>query len=156
MGSAVIDFKKHYKDSILHVDSLADLREAVAYYSSVNNLGRYLVIEDLSFLPRQAEGLLLKFVEESKLQVILLSVYDVFSDIFVSRFKMVLKYTKERTDSKFLSVASGSKQIDEALSDNTSKFDRVRYQGKLSPKCYYLDSVLSEAKNKGKIFAILE
>lgn len=156
VGSAVFDFKKVCKDPIVQVTDMQSLREVVAYYNSIQSLDRMLIIEDISFLPKGSEVTLLKFVEETKLKLVLLSVYDVSSSILLSRCKRVVKYQKEKTESQWLPPSDGSKKIDELVVENTSYYDRVRYMGKYSPKVYYLDHMLGSARNKDKILSIIE
>ena len=62
-----------YDGPINRLTTLEEVREFVAYYTSIKVLDRPLVVEDLAFLPATSEGYLLKFVEETPLDLILLS-----------------------------------------------------------------------------------
>lgn len=156
VGSAVVEFKKAYTDVIVRVQDIEGLREIVSYYTAIKELDRLLVIEDIAFLPRKADGILLKFVEESPLKIVILSTFDVVDSVLVSRFKRVIKFSKEETDSLFLSTKEGYSKVEEELSENTSKFDRLRYIGKYSPKIYFMESQMKGIRNKEKIMQILE
>ncbi|MFW6029673.1 MAG: hypothetical protein ACOCRO_05400, partial [Halanaerobiales bacterium] len=97
MGDAVIDFKKDYTNPVNKVRNIDDVRELVAYYSGIDFLDYPLVIEGLSFLDNKAVFVLLKLVEESELNIILLSKFDKISPIILSRIKTKIKYYKEET-----------------------------------------------------------
>lgn len=156
MGSAVTSFKKAYTDVIVQVRDMESLRETVSYYNNIPFLERILVIEDLSFLPRKADGVLLKFIEESPLKIVILSTFDVVDSVLLSRFKRVIKFSSEKINSQFLSVKEGYAKVEDELSDNTSRYDRLRYVAKYSPKILFIEKNIGKVGNKDKIMQILE
>ena len=85
----------------------------------------------MSFLNEQCEGTLLKFIEETPLRVIMLSVYDKVSNVMLSRVKQVIKYQKDTVSSEFLSVSSGYKKLEDTLKPDSHYYDRVRYIGQI-------------------------
>lgn len=156
LGGAVQDFKKEYDGQIIRLNDATEVREFVSYYNSISKLDRVLVIEDLSFLPDSCEGLLLKFIEESKLNLVILSVFDKVSPIMLSRVKRVIKYSKEKVDSEFGKVSSGYKKLEETLKPDSHYFDKVRYMGKFSPKMYYLEQNITQTRIKNKIMSFVD
>lgn len=157
IGGAVVDFKKNYSGPIARATTPDELRDLVSYYTSMTDIGRILVVEDISFLSNPSlEGLLLKFVEESKIPLVLLSTYDKVSPILLSRCKEVIKYYQEKTYSEFLSVSQGSQRISEVLSPDSHYYDRVRYYSKLSPKLYFLDKNVTSNRVKQKLLQFLD
>ena len=128
----------------------------MAYYTSIKVLDRPLVVEDLAFLPATSEGYLLKFVEETPLDLILLSYYDSVSSIMLSRVKRVEKYYNEKTESSFQAASVGYKRMSEELSNDSHYFDRVRFMSKASPKMFFLESRVATTRNKSKILGFLD
>ena len=115
-----------------------------------------LVFEDLSFLPDSCEGLLLKFVEESKLDLVMLSLFDKVSLTLLSRVKRVMKYSREKVNSDFNSVSVGVQRLDESLKPDSHYYDKVRYMGMYSPLMFYLDRNIKRERNKAKILSFLD
>ena len=156
MGDAVIDFKREFDGPIVSVKDITELKEIIAYYSGISQLDRILVIEDISFLGKAVNTTLLKFVEETKLDLVLLSKYDRIDEVLLSRIKLVVKYYKEPTDSKFLRCTEGNERMEEALSADSHYFDRVRYMGKLAPKLLLLDKTIKIKRVKNKIASFID
>lgn len=155
MGDGVKEFMSIYKKQIRAVRTADDLRELLAYYHSISVTEYPLVIEDISFVPRTAHPSLLKFLEETKLDVILLSTFDVFDSVILSRIKTIIKYRSQATKSEFLPVSVGQERINEELEQDTSEFDRMQRVVRYSPLIYYYDKKLAEVYNKKKILQIL-
>lgn len=156
LSGAVIDFKRSYQGQIIRLSTVEEVREFVSYYTAISALERPLVIEDLSFLPDFCEGLLLKFIEESPLRIVVLSAFDTVSPVLLSRFKKVVKYSKEKVDSEFCKASVGYQKLEETLRPDSHFFDKVRYMGKLSPKLYYLECNIAQGRNKSKIMSFLD
>ena len=155
MGTYVNNFKKSVKLPIYKVESIADVKEFVSYYSGIKNIDRPIVLDDISFLSSRVEGVLLKFVEETKLKVIILSYYDKSSLIFLSRFKTVVKKMKDKTTSVFISPKQGYDKIEQMCVDNTPYYQRVTLQGGISPLLFYYDKKIGRNRNYKKIIDIL-
>lgn len=156
MGDAVTDFKKIYSDKINTADNMEEMRELIAYYTSISYLDRPLVIEDISLFAKNGEGVLLKFVEETKLKLILLSRFDKVSNVLLSRIKMVVKYYKEPVTSQFMTVSSGYQALQQSVEPSSHYYDKVRYMGKLSPKQIYLEKNIRQRRNKEKIMSFVD
>lgn len=153
-GDAVSDFKKYYKGPIVHLENDKDLREHIAYYSGLDDIGRLLVIEDISFITG-ANTILLKFIEETKLPVVLLSRYDKMDGVLLSRIKHIEKYYRDETGSQFLTGKRGQEIIENTLSENSSYFDRVRYMGKYSPVLFKLEKKIKVKRIRKRIVEFL-
>lgn len=156
MGDAVTDFKKNYFGKINSAENMEEMRELIAYYTSISYLDRILVLEDISLFAKKGEGVLLKFVEETPLDLILLSRFDKVSNVLLSRIKRVVKYYNEPVTSQFMKVSSGYATLQEQLEPNSHYYDKVRYMGKLSPKMIYLEKNVKQRRNKDKIMSFVE
>lgn len=152
IGDAVLDFKKEYKGVIRKINDVADLREIVSYYKGINYLENDIVLEDFGFLPQICESVLLKFLEETSLNVILLYTYDKASSIILSRAGSVIKYYKDGIHSDFMKVKDGFKRMSESESDNY--YSKIKEIASVCPKIYYLDKKIKS--NKDKVLSILE
>ena len=156
VGDAVVDFKKEFNGPIVSVKDIAELKEVIAYYSGISQLDRILVIEDISFLGKDVNTSLLKFVEETKLDLVLLSKFDKMDEVLLSRIKKVVKYYKEPTESKFLKCSEGINKLEDALSPDSHYFDRVRHMGKLAPRLLLLDKTVKIKRIKNKIMSFID
>ena len=151
IGDAVTEFKKSYEGSICFVSNNEELRSLVAYYSGIRTLDREIVIEDISFIP-DASSTLLKFIEDTTLDVILLSRYDKVDQVLLSRISDVDKrYTSDVT-SQFLNCSVGNEKIEDMLSSDTSYYDKARYYANIAPKMIMLDKTVKVASVKKKIY----
>lgn len=156
MGDAVTDFKKNYGDKINTAENLEEMRELIAYYTSISYLDRPLVIEDISLFAKNGEGVLLKFVEETNLRLILLSRFDKVSNVLLSRVKLVVKYYKDPVTSQFMSVSAGYQALQQSIEPSSHYYDKIRYMGKLSPKQIYLEKNIRQRRNKEKIMSFVD
>lgn len=156
VGDAVLDFKKEYNGPIVQVTSIPELKEVIAYYTGIEQLERILVIEDISFLGNDANAALLKFVEETKLKLVLLSRYDKLDEVLLSRVRHFIKYYKEETESKFLRCSEGNTKIEESLSEDSHYFDRVRYMSKLAPKLFLIEKSMKVKRVRNKVFSFVD
>lgn len=156
IGDAVTDFKAVYSGKIEVAESLDEMRELVSYYTSIPVLDRPLVIEDISLFAKNGEGILLKFVEESPLNLILLSRFDSVSSVLLSRVKSVWKYYNDEIDSQFLPVSKGSKMLEDALDEKTHYYSRIRYMGKFSPKQIYLERSIKHSRYRNRIISFVD
>jgi hypothetical protein len=92
IGKYVNDFKQRYKDTIERAYTLNDVRNLVDEYDGIQSVkSGFLVLDGVGFLSDVGQNSLLKFIEESKLPIILLSQTDKVSPIIMSRMKIVVK-----------------------------------------------------------------
>lgn len=156
VGARYRELKASTSLPIRRVTSKEELLDLISSYVGVSTLETPLLIEDMAFLSPQAHQQLLKFMEESKLKIVLLSTYDVFMDTILSRCKVFIKSALEKTVSEMQSPRKGRERIDNQLSQDTHPLDRVRYQGKISPLVYYNDHAVPARPNRRKILDLLE
>ena len=156
IGRDVVEFKRRYKGSINTLYTLEDVRDLVSYYTGISNIDRILVIEDLSNLPKQAEGLLLKFVEESKLDLVFLSRYDTVSAVFLSRMKTVKTTPINKTKSRFLSASKGYKELLEMENEDNSQYTKYVNIMDLCPKLLVLEKSVTRLRVKEKLMSLLD
>lgn len=92
IGKYVNDFKQAYKDTIERAYTLNDVRNLVEEYEGIESVkSKFLVLDGVGYLSETGQNSLLKFIEESKLPLILLSKTDMVSPIIMSRMKVVVK-----------------------------------------------------------------
>ena len=70
--------------------------------------------------------------------------------------RRVIKYQKDKVESDFASVSSGYKRLEDELSSDSHYYDRVRYIGKISPKIYFMEKNIKNARSKRKIVSFLD
>ena len=156
IGDAVTDFKKNFQGPIVSVKDIAELKEVIAYYSGIDKLDRVLVIEDISFLGTDANTTLLKFVEETRFQLVLLSRFDRVDEVLLSRIRSVEKYYRDATDSKFMGLLEANQRIEDSLSSDSHYFDKVRYMAKLAPKLLLVEKTIKIKRVKSKILSFVD
>lgn len=156
IGDAVSDWKKNYHGPIVEVSDIKELHEAIAYYSGITRLDRPVVISDVSLVGDEANSALLKFIEDSPLQIVLLSRYDKLDSVLLSRVKRVEKYYKTNTDSMFLRCSVGQEKINDQLSEDSHYYDKVRYMGKYSPKLLQVEKIIKVSRIKNKILTFID
>lgn len=141
---------------IRRVTNNEELRDLIAQYTGIKSLETPLLVEDLAFLSPWGLQSLLKFVEDTRLDVILLSTYDNFTPPLLSRLKVFIKAPIERTNSNFLDAGRGRDRIDSILSGDSHVLDRVRYQGRESPILYYNEKNVPRRPNRSKFLSLIE
>lgn len=155
IGGAVVDFKKKFNGRIEHIENLEQLRDLVSFYNGVKNLPRLIVIDDISVIGKDSEQVILKFTEETKLKVVILSYFDVVSSVFLSRMKRVDKYSVGKVESNFRPVSKGYREYCDGVESNTLYYDKVLRMSKISPKLWYLEKEINSKKLLEKIVSIL-
>jgi len=156
VGSLYRTLKSQTELPIRRVTTGEELFNLVSNYTGVRSLGIPLLIEDLAYLPPSALQLLLKFLEESTLNIVLLSTYDVLSPALLSRIKHFIKAPIEKTQSNLLPPKKGRERIESVLSSDTHPLDRIRYQGKESPALYRIENQIPRRPNRAKLLNIIE
>lgn len=156
VGSPARQVKMNTTLPIRRVTSAEETADLIANYTGIRAMDFPLIIEDLAFLSPQTLQQLLKFLEESKISIVLLATYDVFTAPILSRLKVFIKSPLEKTSSNFLSPAVGTEKIESQLSKDTHPLDRIRHQGKESPILFYNDRTIPGRPNRKKILSLLE
>lgn len=99
--------------------------------------------------------MLLKLVEESKLNIILLSKFDNISPIILSRIKTIIKYYKDETFSEFLTISKGDDIIKTKLNEDSHYYEELKQISRYSPITHYVNSNMRIKRNRTKIKDIL-
>jgi hypothetical protein len=142
LGRSVMTFKKVYKDRIFSVSSLNDVRYVLEEFSGMSGLGdKYFVMDGIGYLNTVGQNSLLKFIEESKFPIILLSYFDIVSPIILSRMKFVFKEPIIQIKNlKFMSVDSALTLLEDKKSKDPdfTAMDEVKFMAEHCPKVFAL------------------
>lgn len=142
LGKYVTEFKKQYKGKIFMVSTLEDVRYITSNYSGIMDLeGRYFVMDGIGFLSETGQNSLLKFIEESKFPIVLLSYYDKVSPIIMSRMKFIFKKSSVKVDNlKFMKVNDCLNELErKEKEEEVTELDRIKYYSDNCPLAYYLE-----------------
>lgn len=156
IGREAIDFKRKSRAPIKIIRNLEETRELVAYYSNLDSLDYDLIIEDLSFIPPAGVFLLLKLVEEAKFNIVLLSTYDVFDGVLLSKIAEFRKRPIDASISEFMPVDKGRARYEEMLSPDTHVIDRMRFMLKISPVLIYYEPMVGKKRARDKLYSLIE
>ena len=154
LGRYATEFKKFYRDKIFMVNDLDAVRNVVNNYSGIEDLeGRYFVMDGVGFLSDIGQNSLLKFIEESKFPIVLLSYYDKVSPIIMSRVKFVFKESPAKvTNLKFVKPSACIEYVTEKekSSEDFTETDRINYYADNCPIMYYYENRLPFSDGMGK------
>lgn len=138
-----------YTGNIINIFNVENSRELIQELSGIS-LEKPLVIDDISLLYRST--ILLKFIEESKLKLILLASKDNLSSTLLSRIKTIKKYPDESNISfNLTSIKDAEKHI---KSEELNQDDTINYLATACPELIVLNKKLRYIKNKDKILDI--
>ena len=152
IGKAAQELKKRIQFPVYQVTK-ETLSEFIEYYSTIPVMKFPLVIEDLAYLPVDSQSNLLKFIEDSKLNIILLSSEDQIITTILSRMSLVYKI-KEKVVSDFNSPRQAQEELDK-IDQDTYYLTYVKKQMQLSPISYYYDQYVGNKPNKNKLLQII-
>jgi hypothetical protein len=153
IGEARLLFIKAWKYKINNISNLNDLRELVNYYATIQD-NKPIVIDDLSLLQPNALRVLLKFVEESKTPLILLSSFDNIDSILLSRIKTFIRF-EEKIQSSFLNLNDFYNLLMDKDFSDTKNSDKMKFYRDKCPKYIQLEPLIKLSSNKDKILSIL-
>lgn len=156
VGAPYRELKMKTDLPIRRVVNQEELTGVISQYTGVSNLESPLLIEDLAYLSPANLQQLLKFIEDSRLRVVLLSTYDVFTPPLLSRVKVFIKQSMEKTNSNMLAPSKGRERLSNLLSEDSHVLDKVRYQGKESPLIFYNDKTVPNRPNRAKLLSLIE
>lgn len=152
--------KNNYNYNINYIQSREDLISLIDTYSQYKNYNLPVIISDISFLNKADQSLLLKFMEDSKLKIILLASRDNILNTIISRVKEFRKYYVNNRDISFMNIASAydnSREELEALKDSSLE-DKCIVYNKYNPVLNYIDSLVSTRSfnDRNKLLSLLE
>lgn len=155
IGGAVVYFKQRYKGKLNVLSNIEDTRNFVA--DNINKVyDKPLIIDGIGDLTPNAQATLLKYIEEAKTSIILLSYQDTVSEIIKSRCRRIVKLPlSEQVTSKLLPAKKALDVINEYLQENTTQQDRERLVSETSPALYNLEYLVGSKSNKEKLIYLL-
>ena len=149
IGMYVQEFKKQYKDVIERVYNIDNVRDLIDSYEGVNRVNsKFLVLDGVGYLSATGQNSLLKFIEESKVPIILLSYSDKVSPIIMSRMKVIVKRCSKVKNLDFSSVSDTLTFIDEKNSTREEKMSEVEEVQIMANMCPSLYSIKQQAGDK--------
>lgn len=121
-GSLVSTFKRCFKGTIETIYSIDDVRRVVDEYDGIESVNSgILALVGVGALYETGQNSLLKFIEEAKLPIVILSSNDRVSPIIMSRVKFTYKLVNPIEDMKFEHMKSGLNRVEQALEDVRDK-----------------------------------
>ena len=148
IGKSVNVFKRGFDGNVIRIYNLEDVRNVVEEYSGISNVrDGVLVLEGIGYLSNVGQNSLLKFIEESKIPLILLSYKDKISAIILSRMKVVYKLWYPVKSLSFSRVGDAIKALEEKKQGNNkmSESEEVQF---LADNCPTLYSINQQAGDK--------
>jgi hypothetical protein len=168
VGGAAQSFKNyiknhHYDYEINYIADRDDLLDFIETYSHYKNYSLPVIISDISFLKKKDQSLLLKFMDDTNLNIILLASRDNILDTIISRVREFRKFyiTDRGNRASFLNVSKAREMLNNEygkFSDDTSYEDKLLVYNKYNPMLAY-DSNLVKSYRKNdqdKLLNLLE
>ena len=167
-GSAAIAFKNylkknHYNYEINYITDRDDLLNFIETYSHYKNYTLPVIISDISFLKKKDQSLLLKFMDDTNLNIILLASRDNILDTIISRVREFRKFYSDDRGNRagFINVSKAREMLNNEygqFSDDTSYEDKLLVYNKYNPMLAYNNNLVkSYRKNdQSKLLNLLE
>ena len=167
-GSAAIAFKNylnknHYNYEINYITDRDDLLNFIETYSHYKNYTLPVIISDISFLKKKDQSLLLKFMDDTNLNIILLASRDNILDTIISRVREFRKFYSDNRGNRagFINVSKAREMFNNEygqFSDDTSYEDKLLVYNKYNPMLAYNNNLVkSYRKNdQNKLLNLLE
>lgn len=144
-------FKRIYKGRIITVYTLQDVRNLIEMCTGVRDVtGGYMVLDGVGKLSDVGQSSLLKFIEEMRVPIILLSYNDRVSPVIMSRMKIVVKSFGEVKSLDFAKTKDAVKYIKDKKENNKNfdEFDEVVYFSESCPGAFSLKSSCGDPFDK--------
>lgn len=167
-GSAATAFKNylkknHYNYEINYITDRDDLLNFIETYSHYKNYTLPVIISDISFLKKKDQSLLLKFMDDTNLNIILLASRDNILDTIISRVREFRKFYSDNKCNRagFINVSKAREMFNNEygqFSDDTSYEDKLIVYNKYNPMLAYNNNLVkSYRKNdQSKLLNLLE
>lgn len=163
IGSAAKAFEQFIKRNnfdytINYIQSREDLISLIDVYSKYKNYSLPVIISDISYLNNADQSLLLKFMEDSKLKIIILASRDNVLGTIISRVKEFRKYYSELKNVSFMKCSAARENLSNETFDDLSNEDKLIIYNKYNPVLAYTDSLVKKFpfNDKQKLLNILE
>lgn len=167
-GSAATAFKNylkknHYNYEINYITDRDDLLNFIETYSHYKNYTLPVIISDISFLKKKDQSLLLKFMDDTNLNIVLLASRDNILDTIISRVREFRKFYSDNRGNRagFINVSKAREMFNNEygqFSDDTSYEDKLLVYNKYNPMLAYNNNLVkSYRKNdQSKLLNLLE
>lgn len=139
VGKYVNAFKRTFDGTIERAYTLNNVRNLIDEYDGISSVNSgLLVIEGVGYLSATGQNSMLKFIEESKLSIVLLSYQDNVINTIRSRMKIFLKSVDPVKDFKYVSEHDCMDAILEKQSKDANFKDSlvIQYMANNCPKLY--------------------
>lgn len=154
--------KHNCKYQINYISCREDLISLIETYSHYKNYMQPVIISDISFLNKSDQSLLLKFIDDSHLNIILLASRDNILDTIVSRVKEFRKFYIFNNSNKagFFSIEKARDMAANEMSniDSLSYDDKLLLYNKYNSMLAYDDYLVQKynQSDRKKLLNILE
>jgi hypothetical protein len=168
IGQAAMAFRQYlnkhnYNYEIHYIVDKEDLIDLIEKFSHYANYTLPVIISDVSFLSKQEQSMLLKFMDDSNLNIILLASRDNILDTIISRVKEFRKYylKDKHNNVGFIEIGKAREMFNNDHADSfedTSYDDKLVEYNKYNPMLVYNNSLVGNrsAYEKNKLLNILE
>lgn len=138
IGAYVNSFKQNFDGTIERAYTLDNVRHIIEEYEGIERVNSgVLVIEGVGYLSAIGQNSLLKFIEESKLPIVLLSYSDQVIDTIRSRMKIVVKRWYPVKSLDFQRVSDAQKTMLEKKKDKDFRgANEVLFMAQNCPRLY--------------------
>lgn len=168
VGGAAQSFKSYIKKNnfnyeINYISDREDLVSLIETFSKYKEYHLPVIISDISFLSKKDQSLLLKFMDDSKLNIILLASRDNILGTIISRVKEFRKFYVQNNGTKagFINVSKAREMFNNEhgqFSEDTSYEDKLSVYNQYNPLLAY-DNILVKSykkKDQDKLLNLLE
>ena len=168
VGGAAAAFKSYLKKNnysyeINYISDREDLLNFIEAFSHYKNYTLPVIVSDVSLLSKKDQSLLLKFMDDSNLNIILLASRDNILDTIISRVKEFRKFyvTDKRNKTGFINITKAREMFDNEhgqFSDDTSYDDRLIEYNKYNPMLAYDNNLVKTYRKNDqcKLLNLLE
>lgn len=167
-GAAAISFKNFlqknkYSYEINYIYDREDLLNFIDVYSHYKNYTLPVIISDISYLSKNDQSLLLKFMDDTNLNIILLASRDNILDTIISRVKEFRKFYVFDKGSRagFINISKAREMFNNdhgQFDDDISYEDKLVEYNKYNPLLAYNNKLVSSYRknDQNKLLNLLE
>ena len=165
IGTAYDAFKRYLTTHKLNYDinylcTKDELAEFIERFSHYKSYTLPVIIADISFFNAKEQSMLLKFMDDTSLNLILLASRDNILPTIISRVKEFRKYYANSSDINFFEINKAREMLDNELKamEDYSYEDKLITAMKYNPLLSYNDSIVSHysLNDRQKLLSIIE
>lgn len=143
-----------------YIQSREELTELIDQFSHYKNYSEPVIIADVSYFSHADQSLLLKFIDDTKLNIVLLASRDNILGTIISRVKEFRKFYVTSNVVNFLNINKARDlRAEELCNDRDISYeDMLTVSNKYNPLLVYNDSLVSKYKagERDKLISLLE